>query len=275
LKFWGPLESTTPNDSFFIHYVDDGNWWLARYIESTNILQWNRIGNTQGQSGSPYNFGNLGDGNHYVKELDFDGDGLQEVILYYEGDGNWFLGKFVDATQSLEWRKIGNTRDGRPYDFGELLDGHHYMLTGSFQRNDRESVIFINEGDGNCWVGTQSLANQSLDWHRIGNSRFGNLYDWQHIIWSTKFSSSPFSDILHYYQGDGNWWLGNPLFSPFWRLIGNTKHLGDWADVQHDILVSPNPSGFGDIIVHQYVDPGWRIGRYDGNSLTWTVLFAS
>jgi hypothetical protein len=148
--FWGPPEPTSPNTILPMHYVDDGNWWNARYVESTNTLQWNRIGNTQGQSGSPYNFGNLGDGHHYTQVGDFDGDGLNEVITYFDGDGNWYLGKFVDTSQTLEWKKIGNTRDGRPYDFGKLFDGHHYMLIGRFERSDRESVIFNNEGDGNC-----------------------------------------------------------------------------------------------------------------------------
>jgi hypothetical protein len=40
-----------------------------------------------------------------VFDGDFDGDGFHEVIIYYEGDGNWWLRKFEDTSQTLEYYK--------------------------------------------------------------------------------------------------------------------------------------------------------------------------
>jgi hypothetical protein len=68
--------------------------------------------------------------------------------------------------------------------------------------------MFYYKGDGNWWLG--SMANGKLNWSLVNQSAgFGNLIDGNHPIWIADFSGVGHADVLFYYNGDGNWWLGN------------------------------------------------------------------
>jgi hypothetical protein len=80
----------------------DRNWWLGRF-DAAGKLNWNLAGNTAG-------FGQVADGRPFWTG-DFAGDGKNDVLFYFPGDGNWWLGR-LPAGQ-LNWNLAGNT--GRPY----------------------------------------------------------------------------------------------------------------------------------------------------------------
>jgi hypothetical protein len=58
-------------------------------------------------------FGNLIDGQHPIWIADFTGAGHAQIMFYYAGDGNWWLGDMQGG--QLNWSLAGNT--GRPYSF--------------------------------------------------------------------------------------------------------------------------------------------------------------
>ena len=74
------------------------NWFLGTH--DGNQLNWTFAGNTIG-------FGhNIHDGRPFWVG-DFNGDGRTEILFYFPGDGNWFLGAH-DGNQ-LTWTFAGNT----------------------------------------------------------------------------------------------------------------------------------------------------------------------
>jgi hypothetical protein len=55
------------------------------------------------------------------------------------------------------------------------------------------------------------------------SSGFGNLIDGQHPIWIADFTGAGHAQIMFYYAGDGNWWLGDMVAGKLqWSLTGNT-----------------------------------------------------
>ncbi len=56
---------------------------------------------------------------------DYNGDGKTDVLFYYKGDGNWWMG--LSNGQTLAWHGAGSSGG-----FGNLLDGVHHWLRGDF-----------------------------------------------------------------------------------------------------------------------------------------------
>ena len=53
-------------------------------------------------------------------------------------------------------------------------------------------------------------------------SGFGNIMDGKHPVWIGDFDGDGGSDVLFYYAGDDNWWLGNSVGDGIsWSLLGN------------------------------------------------------
>ena len=77
---------------------------------------------------------------------DFNGDGKDEIIFYYPGDQNWWLGKFTGTT--LSWDFAGNTAG-----FGQVADGRPFWV-GDFTQAGKDSLLFYYPGDDNWWIGT-------------------------------------------------------------------------------------------------------------------------
>jgi len=66
-------------------------------------------------------------------------------------------------------------------------------------------VLFYYGGDSNWWLRDFNAAN----WRLVGNTAgFGNMLDGQHPIWIGDFTGVRHSQVLFYYGGDSNWWIG-------------------------------------------------------------------
>jgi hypothetical protein len=76
----------------------DDNWWLGSH--DGNELAWSFAGNTLG-------FGQVWDGRPFWTG-DFNGNGRAEVLFYYPGDGNWWLGSHPGLGGQLQWTFAGN-----------------------------------------------------------------------------------------------------------------------------------------------------------------------
>ncbi len=101
----------------------------------------------------------------------------------------------------LQWSFEGNTNG-----FGQVADGRPIWI-GNFSRSDRAEVLFYFPGDGNWWLGSHN--GTELAWSFAGNTNgFGQVADGR-PIWIGDFNGNSKSDVLFYFPGDGNWWLGD------------------------------------------------------------------
>src|SRR6478736_2404872 len=92
---------------------------------------------------------------------DFNGDGKADVLFYYPGDDNWWLGS-VGTNNQLGWTLVGNTRG-----FGHGINDGRPFWIGNFSRSDRAQVLFYYPGDDNWW-----LWSQNKRWQTILDRRF-------------------------------------------------------------------------------------------------------
>ena len=188
--FWVGNFSRGDRAEVLFYHPGDGNWWLGSH--DGNQLSWSFAGNTNG-------FGQVWDGRPFWTG-DFNGDGRADVLFYFPGDGNWWLGSHQGAGGQLSWSFAGNTSG-----FGQVWDGRPFWI-GNFMRGNRAEVLFYHPGDGNWWLGSHD-GNQ-LAWSFAGNTNgFGQVWDGR-PFWTGDFNANGRTDILFYFPGDGNWWLG-------------------------------------------------------------------
>jgi hypothetical protein len=247
----------------------DGNWWLGEY--SGTKLTWSNAGNTLGHFGSSVNFGNIADGRPFFRG-DFSGSGKAEILFYSPSptDGNWWLGKYSGT--ELSWLNVGNTLGhfGSSVNFGDIADGRP-LWTGNFSGAKKTEILFYSPSptDGNWWLG--QYDGTKLSWLNVGNTlghfgstvNFGNVADGRPFCIGN-FTGSGQSDILFYFPGDQNWWLGVLKQQKLsWSLAGNTRHLTQNWD-KRPLLASDLEGAGRDNIVFYSADSGrWSIGLFD------------
>jgi Metallo-peptidase family M12B Reprolysin-like len=251
--FWiGDFTGTGGSDVLF-YYPGDHNWWVGTI--SGGSLSWNLAGNTAG-------FGRLSDGRPFWIG-DFNGDGRDEVLFYYPGDHNWWMGTFSGTT--LSWQLVGNTSG-----FGRLNDGRPFW-TGYFSSLTNEQILFYYPGDHNWWLGT--ITGGSLSWNLAGNtSGFGQVFDGR-PIWIDDFNANALDDVLFYYPGDHNWWLGSVAGGNLqWTHVGNTAGFGTiwpkcafWTGYFRGVFRA-------DVLFYQPGDGNWWLGTVAGSNLGWTMV---
>ena len=174
------------------YYKGDGHWWLGNMVNGQ--LNWSLVSQSAG-------FGNLIDGNHPIWIADFTGARHAQVMFYYKGDGHWWLGNM--ANDQLSWSLVSQSAG-----FGNLIDGNHPIWIADFTGSGHAQVLFYYKGDGHWWLG--NMANSQLNWSLLSESAgFGNLIDGHHSIWIADFTGVGHAQVLFYYNGDGNWWLGD------------------------------------------------------------------
>jgi len=223
VRFMYPALEPSLGNSWIADFTGDGRSDVLFYLRSrmtwylgswgTGSLVWTQVGDTTG-------FGQVGDGRP-VWVGDFDGDGAAEILFYYPGDGNWWLGGVTGG--QLQWSLVSNTLGGIPGDpdFGQMSDGRP-IWTGNFSRKDATEILFYFPGDDNWWLATWSAGR--LSWSFAGNTAgFGHAINDGRPFWVGDFDGDGQADVLMYYPGDGNWWLGAHSGGQLqWRFIGNT-----------------------------------------------------
>ena len=192
------------------YYPGDDNWWLGSYDGSQ--LKWNFAGNTKG-------FGHaINDGRPFWVGR-FSASDRDQVLFYYPGDDNWWLGSY-DGSQ-LKWTSAGDSKvighainDGRPF------------WIGDFNGDGRSEVLLYDPGNDLWWLG--SYDGTQLKWTAPGSTKqFGHAINDGRPFWIGKFSASDRDQVLFYYPGDDNWWLGSYDGSQLsWSSAGNTQGFG-------------------------------------------------
>ena len=166
-------------------------------------------------------------------------------------DGNALLAA-LQGPYPMTWRGITNTAG-----FGNLNDGQHRFWTGDFAGRGYAQILFYDANDGNWWLGDFAGGG----WQLENNATvFGDLNDSQHLLWTGDFTGKGHVQVLFYYNGDGNWWLGD-FAGGGWQKVGNTAGFGNLNDGQH-LFWTDDLTGPGDVQVLFYDanDSNWWLG---------------
>jgi hypothetical protein len=252
----GQFTGTGGLDVLFYSPADD-NWWLGSI--SAGQLTWTLVGNTAG-------FGHrINDGRPFWTG-DFTGNGSTDVLFYFPGDDNWWLGSISGG--QLTWTNVGNT-----IGFGHNINDGRPFWTGYFSSLTREQILFYYPGDDNWWLGTVDAAGQ-LTWSLAGNTvGFGHgIYDGR-PFWIDDFDADALSNVLFYYPGDHNWWLGSFAGGQLtWTLVGNSAGFGDiwpggsfWTGYFGGVFRA-------NVLFYAPWDGNWWLGTIVGGHLSWKLI---
>jgi hypothetical protein len=242
------------------YYKGDGNWWLGSMVNGQ--LNWSLVNQSAG-------FGNLIDGNHPIWIADFTGAGHAQVMFYYKGDGNWWLGSMVNG--QLNWSLVSQSAG-----FGNLIDGNHPIWIADFTGAGHAQAMFYYKGDGNWWLG--SMVNGQLNWSLVSQSAgFGNLIDGNHPIWIADFTGAGHAQAMFYYKGDGNWWLGSMVNGQLnWSLVSQSAGFGNLIDGNHPIWIADfTGAGHAEALFYYKGDGNWWLGNMVNGQLNWGLLSES
>ncbi len=253
-KFFTGDFTHSGSQQVMFYSIGDSNWFIGS-INNSGQLTWNLAGNTRG-------FGNLNI-NHAFFTGDFLGDGRTDVLFYYPGDGNWFLGT-VSASGKLNWVRAGNSSG-----FGDISRDKFFVAP--FMQSGHDNIMFYSISDHNWFLGSINSAG-ALSWSLADNTAgFGNLGDGR-PFWTGDFLNAGTSQLMFYYPGDNNWFLGtvsNGVLT--WNLATNTSSFGgNLADGRPLWVSSFNGGTQASVLVYSYAEQSWQLGFIgSGNTMTW------
>jgi hypothetical protein len=184
--------------------------FTARVTTAPAGLSWTWAGNTVAPPNSAMNLANGWYGPLWV--ADFDGDGRDELLLYTPGDlsqggGTWYLGDH--SGRRFVWSAVINwlAQDPTTIIFGRIGTGH-LVGTGDFDGDGRAEILIYDSASDNWFMGGTE-DNGIFTWALAGNTAgFGHAIDDGRPFRFGKFSRSDRLEVLFYFPGDGNWWLG-------------------------------------------------------------------
>ena len=255
--FWvGNFSQQAGRAQLLFYYPGDRNWWLG--IHDGAQFNWSLAGNTTG-------FGQVWDGRP-IWAGDFSGDGRSDLLFYFPGDRNWWLGSH--AGNAIDWKLVGNTAG-----FGQIWDGRPFWM-GRFSQSIRDEILFYYPGDRNWWLGVNN--GQQINWTLAGNTAgFGNVADGR-PFWVANFTRPDRSDVLFYYPGDDNWWIGShqgPGQQLKWSLAGNTAGFGRRINDGRPFWTGDfDGDGKTEILFYYPGDRNWWLGTFVGTTIQWKLV---
>ena len=229
--------------------------WTLGDLGADGQLTTTPVGNTAG-------FGNLADGRPFWIG-DFSGVGHAQVMFYFPGDENWWLGT-VGGNGQLTWQPAGNTAG-----FGQVWDGRPFWI-GDFSGVGHAQVMFYFPGDQNWWLGTVG-GNGQLTWQPAGNTTgFGNLADGRPLH-SGDFAGNGTASMLFFYGGDGNWFHGAMVNGQLaWTNVGNTKTNYDNTSAWQHHVGSFTAPGRDQVMIYSLNDT--QLATLNGTTLSWETI---
>lgn len=214
-RFWTGRFSQAIGDEILFHYGGDANWWLGRWDGAT--LQWALVANTGDTFGSID-----GDVPFVVGRFNHDASNREAVVFYHWPDGNWWLGAWNDG--AIQWENVANT--GTTFWPTLATRPHFWSATGG---------KYIVGFDGISEWHRTGLGGPFV-WTHIGSSgAFGNIGDGRPLLILDMLGEGT-PQVLFYFKGDGNWWLGRELLTQLvWGIVSNTGAIpedrGIWGSI--------------------------------------------
>jgi hypothetical protein len=193
-------------------------------------LNWTLVGNTAGfghgiNDGRPFWIG------------EFTGGGTADVLFYYPGDDNWWLGSVHASVPenpecathradiavarneiSLLQQQLRQLNPRDPADRFEIRQIRDHI------RTLQERIRMYQSQMNGLGCPVRPLGALALDWTLAGNTAgFGHAINDGRPFWIGDFTGGDTADVLFYYPGDDNWWLGSVQNGQLnWTLVGNT-----------------------------------------------------
>ena len=236
------------------YYGGNGDWWFG--LSDGATLTWHRAGNTG-------DIGNWTDGRHAFYTGDIDGDHKTDAIVYDGNDQRWRIGR--SDGDALTWRLLSPGNG-----VANLLDGRHRVSIGDYDGDGKSDVLVYSAADGSWRLG--AADGGALTWRLLGNTGgFGDLLDGSHAFFDGDWNGDGRRDVLFFYNGDGNWWMGVSSGTALsWHLAGNGNSFGNLIDRSHRVLVGDwNGDRRSDLLFHYNGDDNWWMGIGDGDGFAW------
>ena len=166
-------------------------------------------------------FGDVTDGRP-VWAADFTGDGRTDVLLYNPRDDNWWLGQVIvedpacgglrttrgnlqrQINQLTAARNALNPRD--PQDLGEIRQ----LNVQIGQLRTQLQGVQNDLANRRCPINPPPTpSGEAMSWTLVGNTAgFGHAINDGRPFWIGDFTGDGRTDVLFYFPGDDNWWLG-------------------------------------------------------------------
>ena len=222
----GDGEGFAPAEQVLVYDHNSRYWWLGDYSLSYLNAEptWTKVSDTS--PSSSYNFGDLVDSNHRMFKADFNHDHYDDILVYNGIDGKWWLGK-GSSSGTLSWNLASNTFGGPPggYNYNSWADSNHRFFVGDFN-GDGFSDVMVGNIWGTWYLGIGTASNTI--WFgtvTTDTAGFGDILESSHKIFVGDFNGDGRTDMLFYYNGDGNWWLGaaQPSGALNWSLVANSQ----------------------------------------------------
>jgi hypothetical protein len=223
-KVWKGNFTGTAKAELLVWYSGDQTYRLGQFTGTQ--INFTPAGNTKGFAGA--------EGVSPTWVGDFSGDGHDELLFWFPGDKNYWLGRFT-GTQ-INYTLAGNTAG-----FGGA-EGVSPTWVGDFSGDGHDELLFWFPGDKNYWLGefTATKINYTLAGNTAG---FGGA-EGVSPIWNGDFTGSAKDELLFWFPGDGNWWLGTFAGTKLgYGLAGNTGRSHK-SRIRLHLKVLSTPSGF-------------------------------
>jgi hypothetical protein len=216
------------SDDVLFYFPGDDNWWLGTM--QGGQLTWSFVGNTAGfghgiNDGRPFWIG------------DFTGGGSDDVLFYFPGDDNWWLGSLTDVPaenpecQTLRASIAAARAEIRNLEIekSQLDPRNRWELLQILAINRQITAVNQQITAANSQMASLSCpatpnpGGRQLGWSLAGNTiGFGHGINDGRPFWVGDFTGDGRTDVLFHFMGDLNWWRGSMSGTTLgWILAGN------------------------------------------------------
>ncbi|MGK3958415.1 membrane dipeptidase [Arthrobacter sp. R4] len=199
-RFWTGNFTGLERTQTLLWYPGGSHYWLGRYDELTEPkFRYSDAGDTKRFGGA--------EGVSLIWTGDFTGSGKTQLLFWYPGDRNYWLGRFDEGAEpKIHYTPAGNTNGFNG------AEGVSLIWTGDFTGSGKTQLLFWYPGDRNYWLGRfDEGAEPKIHYTPAGNTNGFQGGEKVSKTWCADFSGGGKSEVLFWYPGDQNYWLGQFL----------------------------------------------------------------
>ena len=185
----------------------------------------------------------------------------EDLVFWSREDGRCWLGRLVGDT--LRFSLAGTTASS-----GDA-EGSAPFSTGNFTGSGKTEILFRHPIVYDYWLAR--FTDDEVTPAYAGNtSRFGGA-EGVSRVWTGDFTGSGKTEILFWYPGDKNYWLGRFTEDKIsYALAGNTAGFGGAESVSLVRVGNFSGSGKSELLFWFAGDGNWWSGRFTGTQLAYS-----